>query len=433
MKTLIKNCNLISISEKREKYEKGIDILIEDGHISKIGKDIEVSKEIKVIDATDKIVMPGFINTHTHIAMSIFRDTLDGYGLQDWLNKKIWPMEAKLTEEDIYYASLLSCIEMIKTGTTTFNDQYFMAESTIKAVLETGLNMHTTRTIMDLSGDGDIKLKELEDLINRYNNKYENITINAGIHGLYTTSRECVEKAVRLAKKYNLYIHMHFAENTKEIEDIKKIHKTDYPVNLLNKYFKGINLVLAHCVKMDENDIKKLDKKFVNVAHCPVSNLRLGCGVAKVNSFLKNGINVSLGTDGQGSGSNLDMFETMKCAALLQKGINEDATLLTAYEVIKMATINGAKALGIDNKTGSIEEGKNADLIILDLNSITTQPINDVFSNIVYNVKGNNVITTISNGKVLMENRKTNFENEEEIYAKCNEIIKRINIDKKIN
>lgn len=433
MKTLIKNCNLISISEKREKYEKGIDILIEDGHISKIGKDIEVSKEIKVIDATDKIVMPGFINTHTHIAMSIFRDTLDGYGLRDWLNKKIWPMEAKLTEEDIYYASLLSCIEMIKTGTTTFNDQYFMAESTIKAVLETGLNMHTTRTVMDLSEDGDIKLRELEDLINKYNNKYETITINVGIHGLYTTSRECVEKAVNLAKKYNLYIHMHFAENSKEIEDIKKKHKTDCHTDLLEEYFKGINLVLAHCVKMDENDIKKLDKKFVNVAHCPVSNLRLGCGVAKINSFLENGINVSLGTDGQGSGSNLDMFEEVKCASLLQKGINEDATLLASYEVIKMATINGAKALGIDDKTGSIEEGKNADLIILDLDSVISKPLNDVFSNIVYNAKGSNVITTISNGKILMENRKTNFESEEEIYRKCDEIIKRINIDKKIN
>lgn len=426
MKILIKNCNLISVSEKRDRYKENTDILIEDNHISKIGKNIKSGEETKVIDARNKIVMPGFINTHTHIAMSIFRDTLDGYGLQDWLNKKIWPMEAKLTEEDIYYASLLSCIEMTKTGTTTFNDQYFMAESTIKAVLETGLNMHTTRTIMDLAGDGDIKLKELEDLINKYNNKYENININVGIHGLYTTSSKCVEKAVNLAKKYNLYIHMHFAENSKEIEDIKKMHKTDYPVDLLNKYFKGINLVLAHCVKIDENDIKKLNKEFVNVAHCPVSNLRLGCGVAKINSFLKNGINVSLGTDGQGSGSNLDMFETMKCASLLQKGINEDATCMPAYEIIKMATINGAKALGIDDKTGSIEEGKNADLIILDLDSVTTQPINDAFSNIVYNAKGNNVITTISNGKVLMENRKINFESEKEIYRRCDEIIKNL-------
>ena len=426
MKVLIRNCNLISVSEKRDRYEENIDILIEDNHISKIGKNIKFDKETKVIDAKNKIVMPGFVNTHTHISMSIFRDTLDGYGLQDWLNKKIWPMEAKLTEEDIYYASLLSCIEMLKTGTTTFNDQYFMAESTIKAVLETGLNMHTTRTVKDLSEDGDTKLKELEDLINKYNNKCENIKINVGIHGLYTTSKECVEKAVRLAQKYNLYIHMHFAENTKEIEDIKKMHDTDYPVDLLNKYFKGINLVLAHCVKIDEQDIKKLNKEFVNVAHCPISNLRLGCGVAKINSFLENGLNVSLGTDGQGSGSNLDIFETMKFTALLQKGINEDATLLTAYEVIKMATINGAKALGIDGKTGSIEEGKNADLIILDLDKIVTQPINDIFSNIVYNAKGSNVITTIANGKVLMENKKINFGNEEEIYAKCNEIIKNL-------
>lgn len=430
MKILIKNCNLISVSEKREKYEKDIDILIEDSHISKIGKNIDIDKVAKIIDAKNKIVMPGFINAHTHIAMSIFRDTLDGYGLQDWLNKKIWPMEAKLNEEDIYYASLLSCIEMIKTGTTTFNDQYFMADSTIKAVLETGLNMHTTRTLMDLSGDGDIKLRELEDLVNKYNSKYENININVGIHGLYTSSKEYVKRAVEIAKKYNLYIHMHFAENTKEVEDIKVMHKTDYPVRLLEEYFKGIKLVLAHCVKVDEDDMKKIDKRFISIVHCPVSNLRLGCGIAKIKSFIDNNINVSLGTDGQGSGSNLDMFETMKYTALLQKGINEDATSLPAYEVIKMATINGAKALGINDKTGSIDEGKKADLIILDLNSIMTQPINDIFSNIVYNAKGNNVITTIANGKILMEDKNTNFTNEEEIYLKCSEIIKREKVSK---
>lgn len=425
MKILIKNCNLISVSEARERYEENIDILIEDDHISKIDKNIE-PENAKVIDAKGKIVMPGFINTHTHIAMSIFRDTLEGYGLQEWLNEKIWPMEAKLTEEDIYYSSYLSCLEMIKTGTTTFNDQYFMAESTIKAVLETGLNMHTTRTLMDSAGDGDIKLVELEELINKYNKKYKNININVGIHSLYTCSSEYVKKAVELAKKYNLYIHMHFAENATEVKDIKQIHKTNCHVSLLNEYFKGLHLVLAHCVKIDENDINKLDKNFINIAHCPVSNLKLGCGIAKIKAFLDNGINVSLGTDGQGSGSNLDMFETMKFTALLQKGINEQAELLPAYEIIKMATINGAKALGIEDKTGSIEEGKQADLIILDLNSITTKPVNDVFSNIVYNAKGNNVITTISNGKILMENRKTNFKKENEIYAKCEDIIKRL-------
>ncbi len=425
MKILIKNCNLISMSEKREKYEEGIDILINNDKIEAIDKSINQDSCDKIIDAKGKVVMPGLINTHAHIPMSIFRDTLDGYGLQEWLNDKIWPMEDKLTEEDIYYASLLSCIEMIKGGTTCSNDQYFMTESIIKAVLETGLKIHCTRTLMDIGGNLEERLIELEELINRYNNN-DKVNINIGVHGLYTCSKECVEKAVDLAKKYNSYIHMHFAENSKELEDIKNLHNTNSPIDLLKEYYKDIHLVLAHCVKVEPDEMGKLKGLDISVAHCPVSNLKLGCGVAKIKEFIDNGINVSLGTDGQGSGNNLDMFSTMAYTALLQKGINEDATILPAYEVIKMATINGAKALNVEDKIGSIEEGKQADVIIIDLEETMTQPINDIFSNIVYNTRPNNVITTIVNGKIIMENRKISSINEKEIYEKCNNIIKRI-------
>lgn len=426
MKTLIKNCNLIAVSNKKEKYIENIDILINDTIIEKIEKNIKEEATYKIIDATGKIVMPGLINTHTHIAMSIFRDTLDGYGLQEWLNDKIWPMEDKLTPEDIYYASYLSCIEMIKTGTTTFNDQYFEADATIKAVLETGLRIEATRTIMDIAGSGETRLNELEELINKYNNKYETININVGIHSLYTASKECAKKAAELAKKYNTYIHMHFLENSTELEQVRELQETNLTIELLEEYFKGINMVLAHCVKIKEEDMKKIDKNRINVAHCPISNLRLGCGIANITEFLENGINVCLGTDGQGSGSNMDMFETMKFTALLQKGIKENPKLLPAYEIIKMATINGAKALGKDKEIGSIEEGKKADIIIIDLENEINQPINDVFSNLIYNVKGSNVITTIVNGKILMENRKIKVNNKENIYAKCNQIINRI-------
>lgn len=426
MKILMKNCNLISMSEKREKYEKGIDVLINNNIIEKIDKDISQENCDKVIDAKGKIVMPGLINTHTHIPMSIFRDTLDGYGLQEWLNDKIWPMEDKLTEEDIYYASLLSCIEMIKGGTTCFNDQYFMTDSIIKAALETGMKIHCTRTLMDVSGNLEQRLEELENLMNKYKDYENKVRINVGIHGLYTCTKECVKKGVDLANKYNSYIHMHFLENSKELEDIKKLHNTDNPIDLLEEYFKDTHLVLAHCVKVDPKEMRKLKKLDLSVAHCPVSNLKLGCGVAKIKEFIENGINVALGTDGQGSGNNLDMFSAMAYTALLQKGINEDPTLLPAYDVIKMATINGAKALNIQDKVGSIEEGKQADLIVIDLQTEMTQPINDIFSNIVYNTKPNNVMTTIINGNVIMENRKIIGINEEEIYEKCNSIIKRI-------
>lgn len=425
MDILIKNCTLISMSNKREKIDKNVDIFIKGGKINKIGKDINEPVE-KIIDATGKIVMPGLINTHAHLPMSIFRETLDGYNLQDWLEKKIWPMEDKLTKEDIYYASLLSNIEMIKTGTTTINDMYFMQESIINAALDIGVRLQTTRTLMDLSGDGELRIKELEELINKYKDKEQTITLNIGIHGFYTTNAQYIEKCVDLAKKYNLPIHIHFCENTKEKEDIKEAYGVKSPVELIKKYFKGTHLILAHAVKLTEEEIRDLKSENIYISHCPVSNLRLGCGIAKISYMSKEGIIVSLGTDGQGSGSNLDLFETMKYTALLQKGILENPKELPAYEILKMATVNGAKTLNIQDTTGTIEESKSADIIILDLNTATTTPINNVFSQIVYNAKGTNVETTIINGKIVMENRKINNIDESAIYEKCKTIIKRV-------
>lgn len=427
MKYIINNATLISMNSKRNKIEENIDIKIDENKIVEIGKNLDKNHVDKVIDATGKIVMPGLINTHAHVPMSIFRETVDGYNLQDWLSKKIWPMEDKLTNEDIYYTSYLSFIEMIQTGTTTINDMYFMTEDIIKAALNTKIRLQTTRTLMNLAGneEGENRLKELEELLGSYQGKYENITFNVGIHGLYTSNKQYVEKCIQFAKKYELPIHMHFCENTKEVQDIKNEYEKE-PIKVLIDNFKDTKLLLAHGVKIEKEDIKKLKQiGDISISHCPISNLKLGCGIANVQEMIENGINVSLGTDGQGSGSNLDLFEAMKFAALLQKGKEEDAMLMPAYEVLKMATINGAKALGLEEKIGSIEEGKLADIIILNLDTIVTKPVNDICSDIVYNVKGNNVETTIVNGKILMENRKLQVDNSE-ILEKCKEIIERI-------
>ena len=426
MDILIKNCNLISISDKREKYEPDMDVYISNGKIAKIGKNIENTTNAKVIDTKGKICMPGLINTHTHISMSIFRETLDGYTLQDWLNDKIWPMEDKLTPEDIYYASLLSCIEMITTGTTMANDQYCMAEETIKAANELGMRLEVTRTVNDVQEMQRQRIEELEKLIKEYNNKYENITLNIGIHGLYTTGEDTVKELIEMAKKYDMNVHMHFCENAQETLDIKKAYNVVSPVDVLKKHFTETHNILAHVVKVTSKEIDELSKLKVNVSHCPISNLRLGCGIAKVKEMLDKGINVSLGTDGQGSGSNLDMFETMKFTGLLQKGVNENPKNLESYEILKMATINGAKALRLDDKIGSIEEGKQADLIILDLNTETCIPNGNIFSSIVYNAKGHNVCHTIINGKLVMENRKIEGIDKEKVYKKCIQIIDRI-------
>jgi len=424
MRTYIKNCTLVSMDENRDKIEYNVDILIENNKIIKIGKNIETKDIDRFIDATNKVVMPGLINTHAHIPMSVFRETLDGYNLQDWLSKKIWPMEDKLTMEDIYYASYLSFIEMIKTGTTTANDMYAMTEDIIKAMQETGVRLQTTRTIMSISTPEE-RLNELQELINKYKNSDERLTLNVGIHGLYTTNEEYVEKSINLAKKHNIPVHMHFCENSAEVNDIEKDYGRE-PVQVLKEKFKNTKTILAHCVKLSEEDIDQIKNMDISVSHCPVSNLKLGCGIAKIDYMLKNGINVTIGTDGQGSGSNLDLFESMKYTAILQKGITENPENLPAYEVLKMATINGAKALGLEKDIGSIEEGKLADIIIIDLDDVKLKPVNDLISEIVYNVKGNNVITTIINGKILMENRKLINDNAEEIYEKCEKIIERI-------
>lgn len=433
MDILIKNANLISMDTNREKIEKNMDILIRDDKIVKIDRNIKLESDFenektKIINAIGKVVMPGLINTHAHVPMSIFRETLDGYNLQDWLNKKIWPMEDKLTKEDIYYASCLSFLEMIKTGCTTINDMYFFTDEIIKAMKDTGIRLQTTRTLMNMGNEeeGENRLKELEDLLEKYKDYDNKLTFNVGIHGLYTSNEKYVEKCVRFAKENRLPVHIHFCENSKEVKDIEDGY-TAKPIEVLKKNFKGIHTILAHGVKIFDEDIEQIKDMDIAIAHCPVSNLKLGCGIANINKMLEKKINVSLGTDGQGSGSNLDLFEAMKYTALLQKGNTEDPEVMMAYDVLKIGTINGAKALSLEEKIGSITEGKQADLIIINLDNILVKPLNDLVSEIVYNIKGSDVETTIVEGRILMENRKLNVGiDEKEVYNKCEEIIKRI-------
>ena len=218
---------------------------------------------------------------------------------------------------------------------------------------------------------------------------------------------------------------MHYLENAQESGDISNNYNGRKPHEIVREYFGETNNIFAHCVKLTNDDFEVLKDYNISVAHCPVSNLKLACGVADLKKMKENNINISLGTDGQGSGCNLDMFETMKFAGLLQKGINEDPTLFPAYEILKMATINGAKALNKQHLIGSVKEDKLADLIILDMSDILVQPINDIFSDIVYNAKGTNVETTIINGNIVMENRKLTNVDEKDTINKCKNILEK--------
>lgn len=410
---LIKNGKVI-VFEDNDVKVKELDIKIQGNKIEKLAENIEQEDGEKVIDASHKVVMPGLINTHAHIAMSIFRGTFEGCDLYTWLNEKIWPIEAKLTEEDVYDASMLSILEMISTGTTCVNDHYFFSEKIREALTESKMRAVITRVLMDNDGE-EASQNRIDEFVHLYETRDVNnnlITYTVSPHGLYTCSGKVLEKSRELALKYNLPVHVHFLESVSEIEDIKKLHG-ESASKVLKKYFDGIHTILAHGVKLNDEDVEILKTMDCGIAHNPISNFRLGCKIADVTKYLKNGINVALGTDGQGSGNNLDMFEAMKIAALAQGGIHENEGRISSKDVIKMATINGAKLLGIDDKVGSIEEGKEADIIIVDisprLDNIKTIPNNDIVSNLVYNTEGRSVDTTIVNGEILMENRKMKF------------------------
>ena len=406
---LIKNGKVL-LFENEEVTIREKDIRINDGKIEEIGENLNKKENEYLIDAKDKIVMPGLINTHTHIAMCIFRGTFEGCNLYTWLNEKIWPIEARLKPEQIYNASMYSIIEMISTGTTCANDQYFMAEETRKAAEELNMRVAISRVLLDTDGkDFDEKIQEFRDLYETRNKENDLITYTIDPHGFYTCTPSALEKIRELALEYKLPIHVHFMESIDEVESIKKLHGMKGS-QVLKKYFGDMHTILAHGVKLDDEDIEILKTLDCGIAHNPVSNLRLGCKIADTTKYLKNGINVALGTDGQGSGNNLDMFEAMRTACLIQGGIHENEERITSRDAIKMATINGAKLLGLDDKIGSIEEGKDADIILVDiskkLDNITKLPNNDLISNLVYNTSGRDVDTTIIKGKILMENRE---------------------------
>ena len=406
---LIKNGKVL-LFENEEVTIREKDIRINDGKIEEIGENLNKKGNEYLIDAKDKIVMPGLINTHTHIAMCIFRGTFEGCNLYTWLNEKIWPIEARLKPEQIYNASMYSIIEMISTGTTCANDQYFMAEETRKAAEELNMRVAISRVLLDTDGkDFDEKIQEFRDLYETRNKENDLITYTIDPHGFYTCTPSALEKIRELALEYKLPIHVHFMESIDEVESIKKLHGMKGS-QVLKKYFGDMHTILAHGVKLDDEDIEILKTLDCGIAHNPVSNLRLGCKIANTTKYLKNGINVALGTDGQGSGNNLDMFEAMRTACLIQGGIHENEERITSRDAIKMATINGAKLLGLDDKIGSIETGKDADIILVDiskkLDNITKLPNNDLISNLVYNTSGRDVDTTIIKGKILMENRE---------------------------
>ncbi len=419
MKTLIKNGYIVSMVSDVQKA----DVLIEDDRIALIGHADESTAD-KVIDATDKVVMPGLINSHTHVAMSLFRGYSDDeFTLKDWLEKRMWPIEDKFDRDIVYHASLLSCVEMIKSGTTTFNDMYFFEDATAEAVEKIGMRAILSRCIIGEGEQAAERTKEAEELYQSYHNKAEGrIKICVALHAPNTCPPDTIKRGIELADRLGTPIHIHYLETKSEMDYVQETYGTSVTEYLKKCGLFQYHTMLAHGVQINDQDISILKDVSGGVVYNPISNLKLGSGFADVVKLMQHGITVALGTDGQGSTNTLDMFEEMKLAAYLQKGIYHDPTVISSRDVLKMATLEGAKILGMDSELGTLEVGKKADMIIIGLKQPHLNPIHQIEALLAYSVNGADVETSIIDGKVVMENRVITGINEQEIIDTANRL-----------
>jgi 5-methylthioadenosine/S-adenosylhomocysteine deaminase len=424
---LIKNALILSPNTN---FEGKQSLLIKDDIIAEIAPEIDESDVEKIIDAEGKILLPGLINTHTHLSMTLFRGLADDLSLDSWLNDHIWPMEANLNGDYCYIGALLGAVELIKSGTTTFSDMYFYMEDVARAVDEAGIRAVLSYGMIDF-GDAERReneIKENLDLFKHCNGMADGrIKVFFGPHSPYTASEELLIKVRELADEYKMGIHIHVSETEKEINDVSE-EKGLRPFEYLDKIgFLGPDVVAAHCVWLSDEEIEIIKKNNVKVSHNPCSNMKLASGISPVSKLIENDVCVSIGTDGASSNNNLDLIEELKTASLLQKVSTLDPKVLNSDESVAMGTIKGAEALALDDEIGSIEVGKKADIILIDTNSANMVPdSSSLSSNIIYSANGSNVDTTICNGKVLMENKKLVVLDEEEIYRKARQAIKEL-------
>ena len=425
MRTLVTNAYVLDMVGEVPNIEKK-DILIENNIIKKIEKDID--KEIEVdekINAKNMLVMPGLINTHTHLAMSIFRGYKTDKKLMDWLENAIFPVEDKLKPEDIYWNSYLSCLEMIKSGTTTCNDMYLGMNKTVEAINDTGLRAVVAWCIKDDSIKD--KVEQTREYAKKYNtDENGKIRIYVSADAPHTCNPDTIKLCVDLAKELNTGLHIHLAETIDEETKIKSRYdkrSTEY-LNDLDVF--DVPVILAHGIYVSDSDIEILKKIKGGISHNPISNCKLSSGICDVVKLRKNGINIGLGTDGIGSTTTMDMFEEMKTAAYLQKVNTMEPSSISAYDILKMATIEGAKVLGLEKEIGTLEPGKKADMIFIKTDKLHMCPANDVCANLVYSSNGADVESVMIDGKVIMQNRKMLNLDEKQVMRQVKKIAKRL-------
>lgn len=426
MSILYKNINYLDL--ENEKIIEGADIFIEGNLIKKIGNNLQI-KASEVIDGNFLLMTPGFVNGHTHLGMSYFRNYADDLKLMDWLENEIWPIENKLTADDIYWSSLLSICENIKSGVTNFCDMYYEMDRVCDATIISGIRGTLTRGLTDNDGKGKEKLKSVRELYNNYHNKANGrIKVVPAPHAIYTCSENFLREISDLSKDLDGIINIHLSETKGEVENSLKEHGMT-PISYVNSLgLLDNHVIAAHCVHITDEEISLIkDKKFYPIYN-PTSNLKLASGFTPVEKLLKNNIIMGIGTDGDSSNNSQNLLQDMHIGAIVNKAREMDEQAVKAIEILKMATINGQRALGI-SKAGLIKEDYLADLTIFSLKSSNFTPKNSLINALVYSATAEDVRDVLCDGKFVMRNRELVNLDEERIKFEVNrhfeELVKR--------
>jgi len=430
---LIRGATIITMNDEREIIPDG-ELLIEKGRIASVGRASDPpvgwrqSKAERVIEAAGRAVLPGLINAHNHAAMSLFRGYADDLPLMRWLEDRIWPLEAKLSPEDIYWGTALAVLEMIRGGTTAFADMYFHMDQVAEVVRKSGVRAVLSRGLIGTGPEPG----EALDYTRKFAAEWHKgaggrVRVALGPHAPYTCPPEFLRQVIALARELELPVHIHIAETREEVAQIIDTYGAT-PVQYLERsgLFNGLRVTGAHCVHLTDADVNILADRKVRVVSCPASNLKLAAGIAPVAKLLGAGVCVGLGTDGPASAGALDMWEQMRLAANLQKATTGEAEAITAYEALHMATRGGARALGLDGMVGAIIPGMAADVIVVQLERAHLYPPHDVVSSLVYAGHAEDVETVIVAGEPVMEERLVFNMSEREVLATAAERARRL-------
>ena len=435
MKTLIQNGRVLLYDESGWSLGEK-DILINGNRIERVAPSLE-AEGCTVIDAGDKLVMPGLINAHTHAYMTIHRNYADDLAFFDWLGK-VDQVEQGMTEEDVYWTTLLAIIEMLRSGTTCFVDMAIKsakAKSGPKAAAAGAAADSGFRAVIcrGLAGtaDSEESLRKYGEAIHEMElfREESRLQFVHGPHAPYSCMADYLRKLTQSCKDHGIGQHIHLSESQAEMDGIAKDHGGMTPIRYADSLgVFDVPCIVAHAVYATGEDIRLMAEKRVSVAICPKSNMKLGNGFAPVPEMLEAGVNVCMGTDGCGSNNSLNMFQEMNAAALVYKGYNRKAQCVGAADVLKMATVNGAKAIGREGELGVVREGAIADLVLVDLNEPQFMPANNIISGLVYSATGSEVDTVIVDGRVLMEHRKLTTIDENRVYEEIRKIAARLDM-----